>query len=301
MSLTRQQALDCFASDDLIGIGMEADAVRRSLHPEGVVTYVANRTVDVSAPDLRAKIDEAVDAGATGLTLLGALPTLAAWETLLDQLRQRLPAVWLHGLSATAVNTLDFESHLPLEETLLRLQAAGLQSLSGSDAGILPREDPARCSMQNWLAVHRAVHLLGIPSTATMRFGAGESMEHRVAHLEALGQLQEETAGFFSFRPSSAPLPNFEEATAVEYLETLAISRIVLDTIPHLEADWSAQGLKVLQMALRFGANDCGSTIAAESLHNPDGTTEEDLRRVIRGSGLRPVERDTPYRTLFLS
>ncbi len=301
MSLTRQQALDCFASDDLIGIGMEADAVRRRLHPEGVVTYVANRTVDVSAPDLNAKIDEAVDAGATGLTLFGALPTLAAWETRLDQLRRRLPALWLHGLSATAINTLDFESHLSLEETLIRLQAAGLQSLSGSDAGILAREDPARCSVQNWLTVHRSAHLLGLPSAATMRFGAGESTEQRVAHLEALSQLQKETGGFFSFRPSSALLPNFEEATAVEYLKTLAIARMVLDTIPHLEADWGAQGLKVLQVALRFGANDTGSTFAGEALRNLDGTTEEDLRRVIRGAGLRPAERDTPYRTLFVS
>ncbi len=299
MSLTRQQALDCFASNDLIGLGMEADAVRRRLHPEGVVTYVVDCTVNGSAPDLNLRVDEAVDAGATGLTLLGSLPTLAGWETLLSDLRHRFPALWLHGLSATEVIALSAQSSV--KNTLERLQAAGLHSLSSSDAGILPREGPTRCSMQDWLAVHRTAHLLGIPSTATMRFGADESVEDRVAHFEALRQLQEETGGFIAFRPAATPLPNFAEATAVEFLKTLAISRMVLDTIPHLEADWPTQGLKVLQMALRFGANDAGSTFAGESLRNIGGTTEEDLRRVIRGAGLRPVERDAPFRTLFLA
>ncbi len=301
MGITHQQTLDCFASDDLIGIGMEADAVRRRLHPEGVVTYVANRTLCVTAPGADEKVAEAADAGATGLTLFGQLPTLAAWETLLASLRGRFPALWLHGLSATEIVTLAAQFSFTIEEMLMRLQAAGLQSLSGSDAGILSLNDPARCSTQNWFAVHRAAHTIGLPSTASMRFGAGETAENRVTHLEALHQLQQETGGFLSFRLSAAPLPNFEEVTAVEYLKTLAISRMVLDTISHHEADWPAQGLKVLQMALRFGVNDAGSTFAGESLQNPDGTTEEDLRRVIRGAGLRPAERDPAYRTTFLS
>ena len=299
MSLTRQQALECFASDDLIGIGMEADAVRRSLHPEGVVTYVVDRPVCVSAPDLDAKVAESVDAGATGLTLVGSLPALGAWETLLASLHRRFPALWLNGLSATELKTLAGPSDA--EEALVRLQTAGLQSLSGADAGMLGLDRSARCSIEDWLAVHRAAHAIGLPSTATMRFGAGETAEDRVTHLELIDRLQQETGGFVSFRPSATPLPNFEEATAVEYLKTLAISRMVLDTIPHLEADWPAQGLKVLQVALRFGANDTGSAFAGDSLQNPDGTTEEDLRRVIRGAGLRPAERDTPYGTMFLS
>jgi cyclic dehypoxanthinyl futalosine synthase len=301
MAITRQQALDCFHSDDLIGIGMEADAVRRALHPEAVVTYVIDRAVCVTAPDMEARIAEALDAGATGLTLRGHLSTLAAWEGLLAGLRARYPGLWLQGLSATEVVALAAQPGMSLEAVFTRLQAAGLQSLSGADAGCLALEDPARCSQADWLASHRIAHSLGLPSTATMRFGAGETVEDRVDHLEALHALQRETGGFLSFRPSAAPLPNFEEATAVEYLKTLAIARMALDSIPHIEADWPAQGLKVLQMALRFGANDVGTTFPGDSLAAPGGTTEEDLRRVIRGAGLRPAQRDTAHRTLFLS
>lgn len=300
MGITSRQALDCFLSDDLIGLGMEADADRRQLHPEGVVSYVVARKVCVMLPDFGARVDEAVDVGATSLTLLGEMADLAAWETLLAGLSGST-SLWLHGLSATIVAELARSSGLALKEVLRRLQAAGLRSLAGDDAGLLPCEDTGRCSMQDWLAVHRAAHGLGLPSTATMRFCAGETIEQRVAHLDALGGLQRETGGFVSFRPSAAPLPNFDEATAVEYLKTLAIARMVLDTIPNIEGDWAAQGLKVLQMSLRFGANDVGPTLAGEALHNSDGTTEEDLRRVIRGGGFRPVERDAVYRTMFLS
>ena len=301
MVLTRQQALDCFRSDDLIGIGMEADAVRRRLHPEKAVTYEVTCPACVTGPDLEGKVEQALDAGATGLTLLGRLANLAAWETLLSSLRHRFPSLWLHGLSATEVLTLATSGNLAVGATLTRLMGAGLQSLAGDDAGMLSGKDAARCSMQDWLGIHRAAHVLGLPSNAAMSFGAGESPESRYDHLEALGHLQQETGGFFAFRPSAAPLPNFEEATAVEYLTTLAVSRMVLDSIPHLEADWHAQGLKVLQMALRFGADDVGTTLPLETLAHPTGTTEEDLRRVVRGAGFRPVQRDTAYRTCFLT
>ena len=301
MGITRQQALDCFRSDDLIGIGMEADAVRRSLHPENVVSYVVDRQFCVTARDFEARLDEASNAGATGLTLRGTLPNLNEWETLLISLRARFPSLWLHGLTATTLKGIAATADLALGETLLRLHAAGLQSLAGDDAGMLPCNEAGRCSMQDWLDTHRTAHRIGLPSTATMRFGAGETAEARMTHLEALDRLQQETGGFLSFRPIAAPLPNFEEATAVEYLTTLAISRMVLDSIPNIEADWSAQGLKVLQMALRFGANDVGTTLPGEAMLTPAGTTEEDLRRVIRGAGFRPVERDPAFRTCFLA
>ena len=121
-------------------------------------------------------------------------------------------------------------------------------------------------------------------------------------HLEIVRQLQEETGGFtaftpVSFQPRKAGVSGFEEATAVEYLKTLAISRMALDNIENVQADLETQGLKVLQMALRFGGNDVGSVLFEGS----DGTTEEDLRRVIRGAGLKPVQRDTLYRTMFLN
>jgi cyclic dehypoxanthinyl futalosine synthase len=315
MGISREQALEYCGSDDLIGIGMEADAMRRKLHPEGVVSYLVDRAIRYTAPDLDAKVAEATDLGATGIILLGAkeadsLPDLVWFEQMLRRLHARFPALWIHGLSATEIVRLAAKAALPIRDTLLRLQAAGLGSISGNEAGILDLDDAVqtpheRCATGDWLALHRTAHSLGMPTTAAMIFGAGETMEHRLNHLLALQQLQQETGGFTAFfpttfQPAIAGVRGFEEATAVEYLKMLAVSRVLLDAIPNLQADWAMQGLKVLQMALRFGANDVGAVMPGEALTTPDGTTEEDLRRVIRGAGFRPVQRDTAYRTVFL-
>ncbi len=324
MGISQEQALDCFNSDDLIGIGMEADAVRRRLHPEGVVSYVLDRTLCYPVAGFEApgfdlfdlQLAEAEALGASGLTLRCALEpemSIDAMTAMLAGIRGRFPSLWLHGLSATEVVAIATRSGSTIRETLERLQEAGLQSLSGSDAGVLDYSAHApsavaamtRCSIAEWIEVHRTAHRIALPTMAAMRFGAGETMDQRMNHLEAVRQLQEETGGFIAFvlatfQPAATGSRNFEEPTAVEYLNTLAISRMVLDTIVNVQADWGMQGLKVLQMALRFGANDVGSTMPGKCIVPADGTTEEDLRRVIRGAGFRPVERDTVYRTMFL-
>jgi len=145
-----------------------------------------------------------------------------------------------------------------------------------------------------------------------MVFGAGETLEQRVAHLEAIQALQAETGGFTSFVPlafrpkhPSEVGADWEPATAVEYLRTLAISRMVLDGIPHIESRGAAQGLKVVQMALRFGSNDVGSVSLEEDARHRkargSAISEEDLRRVIRDAGFRPAERNTSFQTMYLN
>jgi cyclic dehypoxanthinyl futalosine synthase len=155
------------------------------------------------------------------------------------------------------------------------------------------------------LSVHRTAHQLGVRSTAGMVFGAGESLEERVQHLFAIRELQEETGGFTAFTPWSfqpgATTADREEPTAVEYLRTLAIARMVLDNVENIESNCVAQGLKVVQMGLRFGANDTGSIRIESAAKRPARFTEEDLRRVIRDAGFRPVERDTLYQTMYLN
>jgi cyclic dehypoxanthinyl futalosine synthase len=312
MGISRKQALDCFDSDDLIGIGMEADAVRRVLHPEGVVSYAIDRKIDGAAPfgAICDQIRETVEMGGAGVTLgSAAVPErkIDWFEQLLAGVREQFPAVWLHGLSASEILTIAEGSGLSARDTISRLRDAGLGSIAGDDAGILDdavRQEGARGkrSVADWISVHRTAHELGMRTTAAMTFGAAESFEQRLNHLEVVRQLQEETGGFtaftpVSFQPRKAGVSGFEEATAVEYLKTLAISRMVLDNIENLQADVETQGLKVLQMALRFGGNDVGSV----PLNEADDTTEEDLRRVIRGAGFKPVQRDTLYRTMFLN
>lgn len=316
MGISREQALDCFNSDDLIGIGMEADAVRRRLHPEGVASYIIERKIDCGGVNFEAvceRIRESVERGATGVTLREAVDSeqktekIDGYERLLARVREQFPAVWLHCFSASEILTIAQNSGLTVRETISRLRDAGLDSIPGDDAGILDdsvHQHGARgkWSVPGWMEVHREAHALGMRTTAGMTFGAGASFEQRVNHLEIVRQLQEETGGFtaftpVSFEPRKAGVSGVEEPTAVEYLKTLAISRMALDNIENVQADLETQGLKVLQMALRFGGNDVGSVL----FEGGDGTTEEDLRRVIRGAGFKPVRRDTLYRTMFLS
>jgi cyclic dehypoxanthinyl futalosine synthase len=321
MGISRNEALDCFRSDDLIGIGMEADAVRRKLHPEGVVTYTLDGKTSYAAADggssshtfatLCDDIAETVAMGGAGVILQGEVTpalTITWFEALLRQTKERFPAVWLHCLSASEILAIAEHSGLTLHDTIVRLRDAGLDSIPGNDAGILddavqPQGARMRWKTQDWLAVHRAAHKLGIQTTATMTFGAGETFEHRVNHLQLVRQLQEETAGFASFTPRTFPtqtstVPGFEKATAVEYLKTLAISRMYLDNIEHVQSNLETQGLKVLQVGLRFGANDAGSVMLAEGAN---AATEEQVRQVIRDAGFTPFQRDTLYQTMFLN
>ena len=317
MGISQKEALDCFASDDLIGIGMEADAVRRRLHPEGVVSYTIDGRIDYAkaangaGPDrIFEGISKIVAKGGTGVTLQGKITpelTIAWFDELFRSIKERFPALWLHCLSASEVLAIAEQSGSTVQDAIAQLHDAGLDSIPGDDAGIL--DDAVQHSgvrtrqAEDWIAVHRTAHLLGMQTTATMAFGSGETFEHRVNHLEAVRHLQEETGGFASFTPLSfvpfgSTMSGFEEATAVEYLKTLAISRMYLDSIENVQSNLETQGLKVLQVGLRFGGNDVGSVLLAEGAN---AATEEQVRQVIRDAGFKPVLRDTSYRTMFLN
>src|ERR1700742_799070 len=348
MSITRQQALDYFQSDDLIGLGMEADALRRKLHPEGVVTYIIDRNINytnfcteyctfcafyrplkgklasegyiLDLDTIYQKIAETVEMGGTGVLMQGGLhPDLKIdwFERLFRGIRERFPSIWLHCLSASEILAIAEYSELSLRDTIMRLRDAGLQSIPGGGAEILDddvRKRIARlkCRTEDWVDVHRTAHELGMRTTATMMFGVGETFEQRVNHFEQVRRLQEETGGFtafipWSFQPTNTALGGrkWDEATAVEYLKVLAISRMYLSNFLNVQSSWVTQGLKVCQMGLRFGGNDVGSVMLEENVVRAAGvtncTTEEELRRIIRDAGFRPAQRDTLYRTYFLN
>jgi cyclic dehypoxanthinyl futalosine synthase len=348
VAITRAQALDYFRSDDLIGLGMEADALRRKLHPEGVVTYIIDRNINytnfcteycsfcafyrplkgklasegyiLDFETIYQKIAETLEMGGTGVLMQGGLhPDLKIewFERLLKGIKQRFPQIWLHCFSASEILAIAEYSNLSLRETIMRLRDAGLASIPGGGAEILDDEVRHRiarlkCSTQDWIDVHRTAHELGMRTTATMMFGVGESFEQRVNHFEQVRRLQEETGGFtafipWSFQPHNTALGGrkWDEATSVEYLKVLAISRLYLDNILNVQSSWVTQGLKVLQLGLRFGGNDVGSVMLEENVVKAAGTsnctTEEELRQIIRGAGFRPVQRDTLYRTFFLN
>jgi len=348
MSLTKQQALDLFRSDDLIGIGMEADAVRRKFHPEGVATYVIDRNINytnfcteyctfcafyrpLKGPAAKEgyilefdtiydKIGETVELGGTGVLMQGGLhPDLKIdWhEKMLSGIKQRFPTVHLHCYSASEVIAIAEYSDLSIRDTIIRLRDAGLDSIPGGGAEILDDEvrfkiARLKCLTEDWLNVHRTAHQLGMRTTATMMFGVGENVENRVNHFQRLYELQEETGGFtafipWSFQPQNTALGGrkWDEATAVEYLKVLAISRLYLSNFLNVQSSWVTQGLKVCQMGLRFGGNDVGSIMIEENVVSAAGAhhraSEEELRRLIRDAGFVPKQRDTLYRTYFLN
>ncbi len=332
MSLTREEALDLFGSDDLIGIGMAADAVRKKLHPEGVVTYVIDRNINytnlcteyctfcafyapVKGPGrakgyvldyevIYDKIRETVELGGTGVLMQGGLnPDLPLewYEKLMRGIKQRFPRVHLHCFSASEILFFAEISGLSLRDTIARLRDAGLDSIPGGGAEILDDEvrykvARLKCLTEDWLRVHRTAHQLSMRTTATMMVGCGEKLEHRVNHFQHVYNLQEETGGFtafipWTFQPQNTALGGrgWEEATTVEYLKTLAISRLFLSNISNVQASWVTQGLKVLQLGLRFGGNDVGSVMLEENVvkaagvSNCGGTDKNpDVRRITK-------------------
>ncbi len=284
MGISREQALDCFKSDDLIGIGMEANAVRRNLHPEGVVSYGMERAVSWAAREQKvvfAEIEAAVDMGATGIVLDFRSTDFDVAVSMIAAVKGQFPF-----LSVRAFSTAEIQA----AGTIARLQAAGLDSIGGKHPEIVDSK---------WLASQRAAHQAGMRTTARIVFGAGETVAERLEQFDAIRQLQAETGGFAALAPVSFHAVagrELDETTAVEYLKTLAVARIYVDNIDNIEADWTTQGLKVLQMALRFGANDVG----AVQVERSKGATEEELRRVIRDAGFRPAQREFGYRAMLV-
>jgi cyclic dehypoxanthinyl futalosine synthase len=345
MRISSEQALDMLRSEDLIGLGMEADEVRRRLHPGGVITYQVDRNINYTnfcteycsfcafyrpvgshegyvqpLESIFRKIDETLALGGTGILMQGGLhPHLKMeyYTGLLSAIKQRYPRLHLHCFSAPEILNLAEICDSTVQDVIARLMDAGLDSIPGAGAEILDDEVRYRiarlkCSTEEWLEVHRTAHRLGLRTTATMMFGVGETLQHRVKHFERLRALQDETGGFTAFIPwffqrENTSLGRFvkQEATAVDYLKTLAVSRVYLDNILNVQASWLTPGHKICQIALRFGGNDVGSILIEENVVNAAGckntSTEEELRRLISDAGFRPVKRDTLYRTYFLN
>lgn len=343
--MTNDQALECFRSDDLIGLGMEADAARERLHPHRIASYIIDRNINhtnecteycsfcafyrpmgheegyvLPFEAIAEKIRETVDRGGTGVLMQGGVnPNLdiGYFESLFSRLKRRFPAVQLHCLSAPEILTIAEVSGLTIRGALLRLRDAGMDSMPGAGAEILDDEVRFRiarlkCTTEQWIEVHRTAHSIGMSTTATMMFGCGETVEHRVRHLESLRRLQDETGGFtafipWPFQPENTALGRKvpEEATACEFLRTLSISRLYLHNFVNVQTSWVTQGLKVCQLGLRFGGNDVGSVMLEENVVRQAGAshsaTEEDLRRMIREAGFIPKQRDTLYRTYYLN
>jgi cyclic dehypoxanthinyl futalosine synthase len=335
--ITDDEALELLRSRDLLGVGARAHEVRERLVPGPLATFIVDRNINYTnvcvsgcrfcafhcapgAPEayvlsrevIHQKIQETIDLGGTGVLMQGGLhPDLGiTWfEGLFRSIKERFP-ITIHSLSAPEVVHIARVSGISVAETLRRLKAAGLDSLPGGGAEILVdrvrrQVAPGKATSEEWLAVMREAHHQGIPGTATMMFGSVETLEDRVEHLRVIRDLQDETGGFRAFIPwsfqsgNTALAGSTDQATGVDYLMTLAVSRLYLDNIPHIQASWVTQGLKIGQVALRFGADDLGSTMIEENVVAAAGVrvrvNSADLVHAIRGAGFTPAQRRTDY------
>jgi cyclic dehypoxanthinyl futalosine synthase len=332
--LTVDEGVRLYEEADLHELGAAAHARRMQLYPGNTVTYVIDTTINYTnvcnvhctfcaffRPEKHAegytmshdtvleRVKYAADQGATQIMIQGGVnPELGiGWfETLFDRVRREYPQVDIHSLSVSEVIGLSRVEQLPVADVLRRLQAAGMKSLPGAGAEILVERVRKRISARKvkpdeWLGVMREAQLLGMPTTATMMFGSIETARERIEHMDVLRQLQDETGGFTAFIPwyyvpFKTPLRG-KEATGLEYLRVLAISRLYLDNFPHLQASWLTPGLKLGQLALFYGCDDMGGTIIEEQVVHDAGSTNEatrrDLESLIRSAGFVPVIRDT--------
>jgi cyclic dehypoxanthinyl futalosine synthase len=336
MPLTREEALRLFQEAELTTLGKIADGIRRRKHPENIVTFVVDRNVnytnvclsrcrfcaffrDMGAPDayvltheeIFRKVAELADQGGTQLLMQGGLhPDLGVeyFERLFREVKKRFPRIRIHSLSPAEIFHIATVSGLTLAETLLRLRDAGLDSLPGGGAEILVdsvrREiSPEKIGWEGWATVMLEAARQGLPTTATMMFGSRERPEHIVEHLFRIRELQAAGGSFTAFIPWTYQPGNTElggtTATGVEYLKVLALSRIVLDTIPNIQASWVTQGAKMAQVALFFGANDLGGTMLEENVVAAAGCSfrmnREEMVEVIEAAGFRAAQRTTVY------
>ena len=327
---------------DLLGVGRLANLVRERLHgdrtyyninrhlnPTNVCvascklcafyvpwrerekgwTYTVDQAVEIAARD----VDESV----SELHIVGGLhPKLLVeyYEDLFRALKQRFPWVHLKALTMVELDFLAKASRLSLEDTIVRLRDAGLDSCPGGGAEIFaPKVREQICDHKTdggrWLDIARTVHLAGIRSNCTMLYGHVETAAERVDHLLQLRQLQDETGGFqclipLAFHPENTELDHLPPTGGRLDLQTIAVSRLVLDNVPHLKAYWIMLGEKVAQVALEFGANDLDGTIVDERITHAAGGTagtgmaRQRLEDLITEAGRVPVLRDTLYRPI---
>ncbi len=332
------EGLLLFKKADLLTLGELANGVRKRLHPERVVTFIVDRNINytnicvnkcrfcafyreagspeayvLTRDEIFRKIEETIAQGGTQILMQGGVhPDLGVeyFEDLFSAIKTRF-TIQIHSLSPAEISFLAKKAGISVRGTLTRLRASGLDSIPGGGAEILvdrvrKKVSPNKIRWRQWADVMKTAHELGMPTTATMMFGSLETDKEIIEHLVRLRDIQDETGGFTAFIPWTYQPGNTElggrAATAVEYLKTLALSRIMLDNFDNVQASWVTQGAKIAQVALEFGANDFGSTMIEENVVAAAGVTfrmtRQEIVNLIIDAGYVAAQRDTRYNIL---
>ena len=233
---------------------------------------------------------------------------------MINEIRRNFPNIGIKAFSAVEIDYFSKVSGKSVENVLIDLKNCGLDMLPGGGAEIFAPEIrsqicPEKISGDEWLKIMEIAHGLGIKTNATLLYGHLESDEDILDHLYKIRDLQNKTGGFnsfipLSFHPENTFLSDRYPATGVEDLRIIALSRIILDNVPHIKAYWVMLGEKIAQVALNFGADDLDGTIIKENIthaagaSSKEGLTVDELVFMVKSAGLQPVERDTFYNEL---
>ena len=333
--------LTLYGSSDVLAVGWLANYVRERLHAD--VTYFnVNRHINptnVCVANCRLcafgrkkgdtagytmALEEAWETAATGYTeavtefhIVGGLHPDLPFEYFLDLVRglkQRFPKVHIKAFTMVEVAYLARRAKLSIEQTLVKMREAGVDSLPGGGAEIFTARVRSiicdhKIDGEEWLETARLAHKLGLKSNATMLYGHIENDEDRVDHLLKLRAVQDETGGFqtfipLAFHPENTALDHLPVTTGLTDIRQIAVSRLLLDNFPHIKAYWQMLSPKIAQIALRFGADDLDGTVVEEKIYHdagattPQGMARKELCRLIAEAGRVPVERDTLYKAV---
>ena len=337
MRLTGGEALKLFEQGDLLELGRQADAIRRKKFGNRT-TFIIDRNINytnvckneckfcafwrrknqsgsylLSHEEIFEKVQETCAAGGTQVMIQGGLHPdldLNYYEEMLRLIKKNFD-ITIHSFTATEIQHFANCAGLSILETLKRLQAAGLDSLPGGGAEILVDEvrkkiSPKKIMTDDWLNVMRAAHSIGMKSTATMVIGFGETLSQRLEHMEKIRNLQDETGGFrafitWTYQPKNTALGG-QKVSAQDYMKTLALTRIFMNNVEHIQGSWVTQGERIGQLTLGFGADDLGSIMLEENVVRAAGTAFEmstqKMINLIRAAGKIPAQRNTKYEVL---
>ncbi len=328
--------LELYERAPLLELGTLADAQRRRLHPDEVVTYIVDRNINYTNvcvadckfcafyrrpkheegyvlpfEEIGKKIDEAKELGAVQILMQGGHNPYIPFEWYLDLLRyiKEHHPIHIHGFSPSEIDFFATRFRSSAEDVIRELQDAGLDSIPGGGGEILVQEIRDRVAKKKagadrWLEIMEIAHARGMKTSVTMMYGLGETLADRIEHLFRVREVQARSGGFTAFitwplQPEHTEMEGTPKTDANTHLRTVAISRIILDNVPNLQASWVTMGLKVGQIALRFGCNDFGSLMIEENVVSAAGTTHrvtlDEMRRHIRDAGFTPARRRQDY------
>ena len=329
--------LDFYTNAPLLELGAEADRIRAEKHPGDVVTYIIDRNINytnvcvadcgfcafyrrpkdnegytLSFEQIGAKIDEAKALGAVQILIQGGHNPYIPFDWYLDLMRyiKRNHPIHIHGFSPSEVDFFAKLFRMEARDVIRELVKAGLDSIPGGGGEILVQRvrdivAKKKAGADRWLEIMEIAHQEGLRTSVTMMYGIGETLTERLEHLARVREVQARTGGFTAFicwplQPENTPkMSHMQKTDAVDYLRTVAISRVVLDNVPNLQSSWVTMGMKIGQIALRFGCNDFGSLMIEENVvsaaNTTHRTTTQEMERLILDAGFTPRRRRQDY------